>query len=259
MHKKCPCQEILTRLQSVEVEQTDPFDDIQEDEEENCSGSQCTVNLEFYYKLNSVLCRRLQNKWVRSIADQRIQTKWIHFARYWLGILLSSMRREWIWLRSTLKPHAGPETIPRHHKTVKDESLWFLSVRALDLMSSYLLGRRQRVKLQGEVSNYSIVKVGVSQGSLLGPLLFNIFINDVNYCIPNISLRLYADDTTTYAADVSPTVLEFTINQDLKILSSWFNNNSLNVNNSKTQAFSVGACKYEYELNMNDTNIEITI
>ena len=114
------------------------------------------------------------------------------------------------------------------------------------------------INVHCSLSNYSIVKVGVPQGSLLGPLLFNIFINDVNYCIPNISLRLYADDTTTYAADVSPTVLEFTINQDLKILSSWFNNNSLNVNNSKTQAFSVGACKYEYELNMNDTNIEIT-
>ena len=94
------------------------------------------------------------------------------------------------------------------------------------------------------------------QGSLLGPLLFNIFSNDVNYCIPNISLRLYADDTTSYAADVSPTVLEFIINEDLKILSTWFKDNLLNVNNSKTHAFSVGACKYEYELNMNDTSFE---
>ena len=48
MHKKCPCQEILTCFQSVEVEQIDPFDDVQEDEEENCSDSECTVNLEFY-------------------------------------------------------------------------------------------------------------------------------------------------------------------------------------------------------------------
>ena len=46
--KTGPSQELLTRPQSVEVEQIDPFDDVQEDEEENCSDSECTVNLEFY-------------------------------------------------------------------------------------------------------------------------------------------------------------------------------------------------------------------
>ena len=60
------------------------------------------------------------------------------------------------------------------------------------------------------------------QGSLLGPLLFNIYINDLNYKVSNTSLRLYADDTTEYASDVSPMVLEYTINEDLKIVSSWF-------------------------------------
>ena len=64
--------------------------------------------------------RTVKTKWVKQIVDQRNQTKWIHFARYWLGIPLSTMRREWIWLRSTLKPHAGPETIPKHYQTVKE-------------------------------------------------------------------------------------------------------------------------------------------
>lgn len=92
------------------------------------------------------------------------------------------------------------------------------SPSALNLISSYLLGRRQRVKLSGVCSSYSEVMVGVPQGSLLGPLLFNIYINDLNYAIPDVSLRLYADDTTMYASDVSPMVLEFVVNNGLERL-----------------------------------------
>ena len=61
------------------------------------------------------------------------------------------------------------------------------------------------------------------QGSLQGPtLLFNIFINDLNYSVSDTSLRLYADDTTEYASDMSPIILQFTINKDLALLSTWF-------------------------------------
>ena len=70
------------------------------------------------------------------------------------------------------------------------------SPHALELMSAYLLGRQQCVRLEGVRSNFKRVKSGVPQGSLLGPLLFNIFISDLNFCVPNVSLRLYADDTT---------------------------------------------------------------
>ena len=79
-----------------------------------------------------------------------------------------------------------------------------LSQSALSLLSSYLLGRKQSVCFHGVCSSYKELGAGLLQGSLLVPLLFNIFINDLNYEVPGVSLRLYADDTTLYASDVSP-------------------------------------------------------
>lgn len=71
---------------------------------------------------------------------------------------------------------------------------------------------------------------GVPQGSLLGPLLFNMYVNDLNYFVANTSLRLYADDTTEYASDASPRVLQYVLNSDLSVLSRWFARNYLQIN-----------------------------
>ena len=71
----------------------------------------------------------------------------------------------------------------------------------------------------------------------MGPLLFNIFINDLNFCVSNVSLRLYADDTTAYLSDVSPTILEFSFNKDLR---TWFESNRFTVNSTQTQALFFG-------------------
>ena len=59
----------------------------------------------------------------------------------------------------------------------------------------------------------------------------------MNLCVPNVSLGLYADDTTAYLSDVSPTILEFSFNKDLQTLSSWFESNHLTVNSTKTLEF----------------------
>ena len=125
----------------------------------------------------------------------------------------------------------------------------------LSLMSSCLLGHKQRVCLHGVCSSYSESREGLPQGPLLGPLLFNIFINDLNYVVPDVSLRLNADDTTLYASDVSPIALQFVVNWGLSRLSEWFDANYLLINNAKMQALSIGPRKYDFDLTLNGSAV----
>ena len=127
---------------------------------------------------------------------------------------------------------------------------------ALQLMRSYLQDRKQRVKCNGVYSDWLPIHCGVPRGNLLGPLLFNIFVNDVNYTVGNSSLRLYADDTTQYAHDTSPAILEITLNQDICTLSAWCNANYLHINGEKTQAMILGKSQYSYDLKVDNQTIK---
>ena len=82
--------------------------------------------------------------------------------------------------------------------------------------------------------------------------------NDLNNFVKNTSFRLYADDTTAYASDASPLVLEYLINSDLEIVSNWFQQNYLRVNVSKTQAMAVGPSLYRYDFHLDNINVETT-
>ena len=126
------------------------------------------------------------------------------------------------------------------------------------MISAYLLDGHQRVGIENVFSEWRTVKTRVPQGSLLGPLLFNLFINDLN--VINTSLRLYADDTTEYASDSSPMVLEYNINQDLRFLlfSQWITFNYLKINESKTQAIIIGPSNYDFNFKLGESEIELS-
>ena len=119
-------------------------------------------------------------------------------------------------------------------------------------MLSYLLGRKRRVCLHGVCSSYSELGAGLPQGSLLGPPLFNIFINDLNYAVPDVSLRLYADHTTLFTSDVSPCKLLLWARVSAVC---WFDANYLLINNAKTQALPIGPCKYDFDLTLNGSSV----
>ena len=104
----------------------------------------------------------------------------------------------------------------------------------LKWFESYLSNRSQFVYYNGVSSNILPMTCGVPQGSVLGPLLFLIYIND----LPNISNKLtfflFADDTNIYYESDNLKELEKTVNKELKLLSQWLNLNRLSLNVSKT-------------------------
>ena len=76
---------------------------------------------------------------------------------------------------------------------------------------------------------------GVPQGSILGPLLFIVYINDLPRCVKHCSVNMYADDTVLYLAGPTVKNLNFHINQDLQCLSEWLEDSNLVLNVSKTK------------------------
>ena len=128
---------------------------------------------------------------------------------------------------------------------------------ASKLIQSYLSVRFKPVKCNGKVSDWLPLRCGVPQGSLLGPLFYNAFVNDINYSAGSSSLRLFADDTTQYIVHESPCTLESTLNQDIERLTIWFTANYLQVNITKTQAMTPWKSQYPYNLFIGDISIEI--
>ena len=104
----------------------------------------------------------------------------------------------------------------------------------LDFFTSYLLGRVQYVEYSGVCSQKLLISTGVPQGSVLGPLLFLIYINDLPTVSNIFNILMYADDTTLFC-NFDNTQNEFTINNELDNVYRWLCSNKLSLNVSKTK------------------------
>lgn len=113
---------------------------------------------------------------------------------------------------------------------------------------SYLDNRTQKCSINGSLSKTCSLSCGVPQGTILGPLLFLLYINDLPNCLTNCVPWMYADDThLTYAGDNTGDI-ESSLNHDLENVKKWLIANKLTLNMTKTEFMLIGSRQRLYAL-----------
>ena len=95
-----------------------------------------------------------------------------------------------------------------------------IEFKCLKLLQNYLADRQQRVLLNGVTSKWENIYAGVPQGSVLGPLLFLIYINDLPHNVTNSTVKMFAD-TSTFSTVNCPKNSLLALNSDLKVVNDW--------------------------------------
>ena len=105
---------------------------------------------------------------------------------------------------------------------------------ALEWFKNYLTNRKQIIKYKAQKSESLTIKCGVLQGSVLGPLLFLIYMNNLSRSSEILSIILFADDTNLFFSHKNLFTLKETMNWELSMIASWLSANKLSLNIKKT-------------------------
>ena len=147
------------------------------------------------------------------------------------------------------------DTIDHH---ILLEKLYLYGIRGLplQLFYSYSSDRKQFVVVDGVESTHLDVSLGLPQGSVLGPLLFLIYVNDIINCSNLLKFSLFADDTVVLYSHKDVNELVTIINNELDMLNDWFKCNKLFLNFKKTKYVLFHSKRKKLPLNINSVKIE---
>ena len=143
-----------------------------------------------------------------------------------------------------------------HNILLKKLEKYGIRGNALMFFASYLQSRKQFVKLNNVISDCALIEFGVPQGSILGPLLFLIFINDLPSA-SNFFIRLFADDTFLCAKNSSISLLNSQTNTELKKVYDWLLSNRLTLNISKSKFMIISKKKRDGNFSVQINGLEL--
>ena len=130
-----------------------------------------------------------------------------------------------------------------------------LDTDSLRLLYNYLTQRKHRVRIGSSLSDWLELILGLPQGSILGPILFNFFINDLISTIQETHVCNFADDTTIYACENNTSDALTKLSKDCDRAIKWFQDNSMEANPNKFQLMFLGTKEDNLSLLVNGSNI----
>ena len=142
-----------------------------------------------------------------------------------------------------------------HELLIAKLNAYGFSEPSLKLINSYQKDRLQHIKSNSTFSEWNELIQGVPQGSVLGPCLFNIYLNDLFYFLNDVDICNYADGTTPNVCDSSLKVVIEKLKKGSQLTITWFSHNYMKLNAEKCQFLVTGHRSEHLWLNVGETQV----
>jgi hypothetical protein len=145
-----------------------------------------------------------------------------------------------------------------NHRIMLDKMAWYgIQNTEHQWFKSYLNDRFQICTIFNNISEPQRITCGVPQGSILGPLMFLLYVNDMPTCFNKCFVNLYADDTAFYVADVDVTRVNQVLQDELKLVYKWLCCNKLSLHVGKTSSMII--CSRQKRLHLRDSKCDLSL